>query len=248
MALSRLIDSLDGLSDQLKAHYVECEGGYQLDLDTPWPEVGKLQAALDTERKRCKKAESALSKYEGVNPDDVQSMKQQLEGMKDKQVFDDEGVNALLAKKTQNLKDEYERKLQALTHEKTAWEGKATEAETKRRHDKARRELMEAAAAVKVLPTAIPDAVERALKTFVVDEADQLVGMQGETILYGKSGVDPLKPQEYFQTLKTEAPHLFGVSAGGGAAGVNSGTFNGQDLSKLSPVDRLTAYREAQQR
>ena len=246
MALSRMLDNLDGLSDTLKPLYVEEEGRYVLDLDIPWPDVTKLQKALESERQRLRKAESALSKYEGVNPDDVLSMKQQLEGMKDKQIFDDEGVNALISKKTQTLKDEYERKVQALTHEKTAWEGKAAEAETRRRKDKARRELMEAAAAVKVLPTAIPDAVERALKMFVVDESDQLVGMQGETILYGKSGVDPLKPQEYFQTLKKDAPHLFGVSAGSGAAGMNSGTFNGQDLSKLSPVDRLTAYRESQ--
>jgi hypothetical protein len=249
MPLSHTVDTLDGLPEATKALYVEqSSGGFALDLDPPWPDVSKLQGALETERQRLKKAESHLKKYEGINPDDVRSMREQLEGMKDKQVLDDEGVNVLIAKKTQSLKDDYERKLQALTHEKTAWEGKATEAETKRRRDKARRELMEAAAAVKVLPTAIPDAVERALKTFTVDDSDHLVGMSGETILYGKSGVDPLSPKEFFHTLKTEAPHLFGVSAGGGAAGISGGTFNGQDLSKLSPADRLTAFREANQR
>ena len=63
-------------------------------------------------------------------------------------------------------------------------------------------------------------------------------------MIFGGDGVSPMTPLEWIKTkLAGSAPYLFKDSSGGGAGGSNG--LNGQDLSGLSPSERMRIAREA---
>jgi hypothetical protein len=64
-------------------------------------------------------------------------------------------------------------------------------------------------------------------------------------MIYGSDGASPMTPLEWIKTkLSSSAPYLFKDSTGGGSGGSNG--LNGQDLSGLSPSERMRVAREAQ--
>jgi hypothetical protein len=102
-------------------------------------------------------------------------------------------------------------------------------------------------------PAAMPDILARAAKQFVVQKDGTVLPMNGDKIVYGADGVNPMSPNEWLTKLVSEAPYLGKASAGGGAAGGSAGVegsygMSQADFQKLDPSTRIRLAREAQQK
>ena len=110
--------------------------------------------------------------------------------------------------------------------------------------------LLEAVNKNGVYEKAVDDAVQRGLTVFTdLDTEGQVIAKKGEDVLYGKDGINPLRPEEWISTLKTsgQAPHLWPPSSGGGAPatrGANGVAFDWNSIT--NPAERMTRFREWQ--
>ena len=90
--------------------------------------------------------------------------------------------------------------------------GQATESERRWRQDRIKTALLDAVNKNGVYDKAVDDAVQRGLAVFTdLDQEGQVVAKKGEDVVYGKDGINPLRPDEWISTLKTsgQAPHLW---------------------------------------
>ena len=127
--------------------------------------------------------------------------------LKGKQSAAKEDVEKLLAERTTAMKTEYE--------------GKIKDLETGRAQDQAHLQtvlidntITAEATKAGVLPTAIPDVLGRGRALYKLVDGKP-VPMEGDKVLYGKDGLNPMPVSEWFGRLTTEAPHLFNPSQGG---------------------------------
>lgn len=94
-----------------------------------------------------------------------------------------------------------------------------------------------------------PEALNHILKTayevFQVTADGKLIAKDGDAVIYGANGADPMTPAEWLARLRTQAPYFFKSSNGGGAAGGNNtgnerfGGMTKADFDKLSPDRKL---------
>lgn len=90
-----------------------------------------------------------------------------------------------------------------------------------------------------VVTTALDDVVLRARMSYQMKDGVPTPLDDKGQVVYGKDGKTPMPMTDWLGGLKKTAPHLFAISAGGGAGGGNR-TANG-DLTKASPVDKIAA-------
>ena len=188
--------------------------------------------------------------YEGVDVDEYHKLQDRVKGLDDADVYDKQGIESLVARRTESMKAEHERQVQAKDREITQLRGQATESERKWRQDRIRTALLDAVASSGVDKLAVPDAVQRGLGVFTDLDGEGLpVAKRGDDLTYGKDGINPLRPEEWISTLKTsgQAPHLWPPSSGSGAPSQHGGNGQGIDWSKLPPAERMTAFRQQQE-
>lgn len=86
MALKALLESLDGLNDDLKAHYVEKDGKFVLGVEPvggySLEDVSGLKTALGKERTQREKLERDVVKFKDIDPDKARTALTELEELK----------------------------------------------------------------------------------------------------------------------------------------------------------------------
>ena len=189
-------------------------------------------------------------KFEGIDPDEVSQLRERVRGLDEHEIYDRNGIEALVAKRTQSMKDEHARIDATKDREITQLKETVTTTDRKWRQDKIKTALLEAVNKAGVYEKAVDDAVQRGFRVFTdLDERDNVIARNGDDVRYGKDGVNPLTPNEWIQTVKAsgDAPHLWPPSSGGGAPAHHNGMPGGIDYAAItSPTERLTAYRQAQ--
>jgi hypothetical protein len=249
MALKGEVETLDGVPEALHEHYVQEQGSgkYVLAVDGFVPkarvdEFRNTNINLAKERDKLKLDFEEFKKGFGeLTPEQVAEMKKQLEGIKDKKILDDEGIEALLEKRLSGMKLEHEGQLKALnkrigelSEQADTWSGKY-------RKTVIDRAISDAAIKAGVRPSAIVDVVLRGQSMWTLNEQGKPVAKdQNGEILYGKDGSTPLSPLEWMDSLKGDAPHFFEPSGGGGAAG-NNGAGGPGKIKVRSKADLKTA-------
>jgi hypothetical protein len=237
----------------LQEYYAEVEGKWLLQTEPSMNDIPKLQAALNTERTLRRDAEKGLSdmkvRFEDIDPDDVQKMRERLKGLDDSKLFDEHGLEALVTKRTQTMKDEHTRVLGVKDREIAQLKDTAASLDKRWRDDRIETGLTQAAVRAGVDKLAVRHAVMDGRTVFTeLDDKGQLVAKQGEDVRYGKDGVNPLTPDEWFAEVRSAgtAPHLWPRSSGGGAPANHGGGPSGIDYAKLTPTERLTQFRQQQ--
>lgn len=253
MALPQSYAAVGEIPTAFREHYTEKDGRFLLQTDPPTEDVTGLKTALDSERRLRREAESQFTafktKFEGIDPADVATMRERLDSLKDKEVHDKDGLEALKARHTAQMKADHERELAALKRANEVLQAQYGEIDQKWRRDRIETQLTGALVKAGIAPYAMPDAVSRGLQIFVdINEAGAAIAKKGEEVIYGKNGVDPFSPEEWILGVRTsgQAPHLWPPSSGGGAQHGYGNGAGGTDYSKLPPAERLTKYREAQ--
>jgi hypothetical protein len=253
MALRQSYDTQLDIPQALAEHYSDRDGRWMLVLDPPAEDVTGLKNALNQERTLRRESEKSLSelklKFEGIEPDDFHKLQERVKGLDDSEIYDKQGIEALVLRRTESMKSEHERVLRAKDQQIGQLKSTVETTDRKWRQDRIKTALLDAVSSAGVDKPAIQDAVQRGLFVFTdLDDQGAVVAKSGEDVQYGKDGVHPLTPSEWISSLKAsgEASHLWRSSSGGGAPVGHGGGANGIDYSKLPPAERLTLFREQQ--
>jgi hypothetical protein len=203
-----------------------------------------------TQSKRLETLEPAFERYKAVVGDDVSNFENELTQLRDTKKRVDDGelktndqIEQAVADRIKAVKDGYEETNRAARSEATSFKQKAEELKT--RLDKTRIDKEVTAAVIVpesgVRPEALPDVLERAYRLFKVED-EKIVPKNGEAIVYGNNGADPMTPTEWLAKLRTEAPHYFKGNNGGGAGGGNGdkiGGYSKQQVAGMSAAQKL---------
>jgi hypothetical protein len=254
MAIKQVYDTQTEIPAGLQEHYVEKDGKWLLQADPAIEDVTGLKTALNQERTLRRDAEKTVTdlkvQFEGVNVEEYHKLQDRVKGLDDADVYDKQGIESLVARRTESMKAEHERQVQAKDREITQLRGQATESDRRWRQDRIKTALLEAVNKNGVYEKAVDDAVMRGLAVFTdLDPDGQVIAKKGEDVVYGKDGINPLRPEEWISSLKTsgQAPHLWPPSSGGGAPAHHGGNGAGIDWAALPPAERLTAFRQHQE-
>lgn len=252
MALPKTIERLDDVPDIAREHYSEKDGVLTLTLMASEDHAG-LVNALNDERRLRRETERQLTdmktKFEGVDIDEYRKLQERVKGLDDADIYDKQGIEALVLRRTESMKSEHERVMRAKDTEIGHLKSTVETTDRKWRQDRIRTALLEAVNKAGVYEKAVDDAVQRGMGVFSdLDEHGNVVARNGDDVRYGKDGVNPLTPSEWISTVKAsgDAPHLWPPSSGGGAPAHHGGGNSGIDYSKLPPAERMTLFREQQ--
>ena len=257
MALGIIVDSIAGLSDELKQHYVPTGNGkFRLDATagSGWSleeNIGGLKSALESERDARAKAERALKAFDGVDVDRYSTL---------------EAENAKLktAKPDDKLKMQFEEQTQALvkSHEQALGKYKQdidalNEVIAEQMIDSVATQAITAAGGIPVAPKLLKPVIRSATRVVLKDDGKRSVEVVGETGVARVSTVkndgtymtvselvDELKANEEFQPL-FKGTGASGTGASGSSGGP-SGTFTaGAKTIKKSEFDSMDGKSRA---
>lgn len=228
MALKSILESLDGLSEDIKKEYTEKDGKFYLDIEglDEHPGVGGLKRAKDHEKSLRQKAEE---KARGLE-EQLAEKDTEIEGLRTGAVPKDD-VNA--------LRTSYETKLTQKEAEFNERYGKLNSLVEKHMLDG---KALELATEISTVPALLVPHIRGRLKLEEVD------GQLSVSVLApdGKpsaASLDDLRKE--LLSNKNFAPILIGSKAsGGGASGGSGGGGASKKLSEMSEAERI-AYAKS---
>lgn len=244
--LDPVLDSLDGVGDDLKSHYKQRQDGkFVLELSATMPGFAP-KAQLDEFRNNnvqlkqdLEKAQGDLKRFEGVDPDEYKTFKES----GGKKVFDEEEHN----RRTQKMRDDHKSEAEGLRAQIGA---KDKELDRLVIHNG----ITEAAIKAGARETAVVDIVNRVSPNFMRKDGKAVrfkLGNDGKPeIQYGTDG-EPASISQAIEELKVgDGKHLFKSSSGDGASNDGVGANGVHTISRAEAKDprRYQAAKEAAQK
>lgn len=173
--------------------------------------------------------------------------------VKDGSLKGNDQIEAEVLRRTQAAKENYERQLAEKAREASVFKGSAEAAERRLNQERVSQAISAAVLNPEsgAEPSALEDFQSRARSVFSIDANGKLVAKDGDAIIYGGDGINPMSPAEWVAKQKTTSPHLFKGSSGGGAAGAGGvgkdGLICGMSKDKfdaLPPAERMRLARK----
>lgn len=171
-----------------------------------------------------------------VGDDDLETFKNSLDALrqtaqrvKDGELKESRGIEEALAKRTEELRKDYDARLQSEGKEKAAWRQRFEGLDTSFKRERVISAIKDAAMEPDsgVQPKAMGDITMNALNVFKCDDHGRIIPYEGDAPIYGQDGTSPMTPREWLSRLKEEKDYLFKPSNGGGAGG------NGDTTKKI---------------
>lgn len=235
MPLKAIVASLDEVPEPLREFYTARDGKYVLDAEGV-EDVSGLKGALGKERETRATLERTLADLRkqlgDADPAKAREAMKTLQALEDKKLIEEGKVEELLAQRTQRMAADYETKLRETTEALSAREQQISELVI----DNALRAV---AAKVKVRDTAVDDFLERGRKVYRLKDG-KAVPMNGDEVIFGKKGNEPMPMDEWAGALVSHAPHLFEGSTGSGAVPGAGSAGKGHFLTMEQAKDRST--------
>lgn len=244
MALKAVVNKLEDLDEALRDLYVPNENGtFRLDADGV-EDVAGLKSALNKERGIAKAAVDARNaqakEFEGLNAEEMRNVFAKFETDEEKKLLKDGNLDAVVEKRLEKMRGDYEKKLKD-SNDATA----AAEATKQRWLDRVRDSYLREAAA-KLHPSAIDDAILRGRSMFTLDESGAPVQMEDGAVKIGKDGKSPYSPAEWLDGMRDIAPHWFpSTGSGGGAPQTNGRAAGNPKVIKRADFDALPVREQA---
>ena len=225
MAFKMVVDTLDGLPEDVAKEYIEQDGKFVIQVEgmKTQADIDRVQSSLTAARTEASgfKAKLALlgdRKVEDVVTllDRIPELEAAAEGK-----LDEEKINQLVEGRIQAKLAPVTRERDSAKTRVTELEGIVANFEGKEKgrtiHDQVRR----AAKAAGVLDEAVDDALMLADRTFELTE-DGVAVVKKDT-----SFAEGLQPKDWFADLQAKRPHWWPATAGGGAGGNRGGNGGG---------------------
>lgn len=172
---------------------------------------------------KLKDTTEKLKQFEGIDPDAVKAILQRFSDDEEAKLISAGKIDEVLSKRTERYRNGFDKKLKAEQEKAESAQKKAEKYSSIVLSNK----MTSAALKAGALPEALEDISLRAKGMFVLSDDGEAVavGQDGEPLL-GKDGKTPLTPQEWVESLKDNAPHLFPKAEGTGGGGHKSGGSN----------------------
>ncbi|MFV5192801.1 hypothetical protein ACMXYY_11740 [Acinetobacter courvalinii] len=239
MSLPFIVDSLDQIKEEHRALYVEENGKFRLDLEG-YEDPKGLKSALQSERDAAKTAQRELQRlqkqFEGIDPETVKKLFAQLDQDEEAKLIAEGKVNEVIQKRTEKMREEHARLLNAETTRANNAEAYAN----KFKQSVVQGQIVQAAVELEALPEATADIAFLAQSKFVLDEDGKAVAVDesGEVVI-GKDGKTPLSPKEWVESLREQKPYFWPKANGTGAPG-STNTKGQVDILKADGSVNLT--------
>ncbi len=219
MALKLVLDSLDGLSEEGRALYIEKDGKFHLDVEDN-DDRSQLKTALDKERKARRDAEKTLKKLEGIDPDEYARLKAEADRLATDRLEGKGEWDKLRDKLTRELDDTKK----AHADEIGALKAKLLE-----------KDVRTAALEAGVIPEDLDDVVALTMGSFEFSEDG--------TVVTREKGA---QPTDFYQEYRNQKPKFFKASGHSGGSGSPGNSGGGTDVhGPANSVDKIKAGLEA---
>lgn len=234
MKLKTVYDTEEEIPEGFAELYTERNGKWELTgiegVKTP-ADVERVQEALRKEKNDHKATKQLLVPFEGLDPETIvanqtklEEVTAQLEAINKDGRVDETKLEPIIAARVKQAvaplerdKLNLERQLDAQKKLVTEKDGEVVTLRTSITTGDIERDIRDAAAEAKVIPSAIFDAVRYGREVF--EKTDD-----GRVITKDVSGVTPgLTPKEWFKDQMDKAPHWWPPSVGGGSQGGGGG-------------------------
>ncbi len=185
----------------------------------------------------------ALKNFEGLDADEVRKVLAAIDSDEETKLISEGKTGEVIERRTKTMRDQFAADTLALN--KTNEELTASLAASTGR---VKSLVLNHAVRATILgiggfqPGAVEDAISRASMVFSLDDKEQPVAMDGETVIRGKDGATPLGLGEWLTNLVDgDCKHWVGKSTGGDAKGSGDGRKGPgeEDLSKNTPRENI---------
>lgn len=242
-------ESKDAIPEGLREFATEGEGGKFVVKVAP---EAKLNEFRDRNIQLAQQVETMtplMARIKNIAGEDLDGFENQIaelkgieQRVKDGELKTTDDIERAVAERVKAVKDGYEQNQRAEREGRTRAENEAASLKSALDATNIRHAITAAIIAPNsgVNPSALGDILERANKLFKWVDGKP-VPMNGESVVYGNSGADPMTPQEWIVKLRDEAPYFFLGNGGGGAAGGSANKFgvSKADLAKMTPEEKL---------
>ena len=241
MKLKPVLDTVDGLSDEVKALYERrSDGKFYLDLDGLPPGVverSKLDEFRTNNIELLRKIDEMTTRFKDVDPDKYRQIMDEQQKVKDKQLIDAGKIDELVEQRVQRMRTDHESQVTALNKANSDLQEAFNDVFGRYSNTLLMAELTRAVDNVgKVRKGALEDIISRARGVWSLNDDGDLQALDGEKPMYGRDGKAPLTMAEWLGGLAEMAPHLFEGSSGGGGSG-NNGGGGGGGVRQIQPGD-----------
>ena len=220
MALKSKYDSLKEIPAEDVRLYVERDGAWHLDVDGK-EEKAKLEEFRANNIALKNQLAEQAKRFEGIDPEAVRKLAEEKQRLEEAQQLKSGEVDKVVEGRLKTAKTEWDKQFAAVANERDSLNGRITAIQIDQG-------VTTTATKRGLRPTAIPDITARARSVFkLVDGAPRAYEPDGRTVRVGKDGITPMTLDEWVEQQVADAPHLFEMNAGGGAAGNGSGGAGG---------------------
>jgi len=217
MAFKMVLDSLEGLPDDVAKEYVEKDGKFHIQVEgmKTADDVAKVQQSLNAARQEAQGFKAKLAMLGDRKVEDVVTLLDRIPELEAaaEGKLDEDKIKQLAEARAKQLVAPVERERDTLKQQVGQAEQRIQEFETKENVRKIHRQVREAAKSAGLLDEAVEDALLLADRTFELTEDGVAVVKQGTSFSEG------LQPKDWLTDLQTKRPHWWGESSGGGAGG-----------------------------
>jgi hypothetical protein len=211
-------DNQSEIPEALRAYYkqegdkwvLQCEGATS---------NAKVAEFRDRNIQLQKDKEELEKKYKDVDPVKYADLVKREAELGDGELIKKSGVDALVQKRTETMRNEYETKLKEANDKLTTAHGELTGL-------KIDHAVLAEAGPLGLRKTAHADLVSRARTSFKMEDGKPVAYDEKGQKVYGADG-QPLTIKEWSTGMVKSAPHLFEPNSGGGSSGGGGGTFSG---------------------
>lgn len=252
MAFKMVLDSLDGLPEDVAKEYVEKDGKFHIQVEgmKTQADIDAVQRSLQAARNDAQTFKSKLAMLGDRKIEDVVAALDRLPELEAaaEGKLDEDKLNNLVEGRIKTRLAPLERERDSLKNERDELKGRVEQFEGKEKlrtiHDHVRVAAKESG----VLETAIEDALLLADRVFELSEDGKVVVKDGSGFSAG------LQPKDWFGDLQTKRPHWWGTSQGGGAGGNRQGggaetnpwSHDGWNMTKQGEIFKKDSARAEQ--
>lgn len=203
---------------------------------------------LSEKKELQKKLEELGKQWDGLDPEVVKNLVNRMNTDEETKLIAEGKIDEVVERRVTAMKTDLETRLASATEKLEALEGEKGSLSDKVKNLVIDGMVRQAGSELKLLPTAVEDAIVRAKGRFQLDENDKPVARDDNgALLIGKDGKSPLSPTEWLEGMKEKAPHWFPTPSGAGAGGGPGNSGGGQFTLSRSQARDPQAYRTAKE-
>jgi len=240
--LKLVVAKLEDVEEAFRSQYKQGgDGKFYLQTEEDEDGKNKLKEFRENNIKLMKEKEDLEKKLKDLgDPKEIAEMKKKIQLIEDKKMMEAGKLDELVAQKVERMRADFESQLNALKQAVDAKQAELDKTHSRLSEVLIDSEITKAVTAVGgVRKDAMQDIIARGKRVWRLEDGKP-VPKEGDRILFGKDGKNPMTFDEWAGILSETAPFLFENSGGsGGTGGTQKPNLNKIDLSKIPPGERL---------